>query len=110
MRLLVDCRYVRVGRHDGISRFTAGLVGALALIDSTPAGEPVELELLISARGQLAQLPAGPRWHLVPGPTSAAEPLMGLRIRRLRPDVVFSPMQTIGSVGRNYNCCSPCTT
>ena len=102
MRLLVDCRYVRVGRHDGISRFTAGLVGALAPITHTPAGAQLDLELLISDRRQLDHLPSGLRWHLISGPTSVAEPLVGLRVRRFQPDVVFSPMQTFGGFGRDY--------
>ncbi|SDT20579.1 glycosyltransferase family 4 protein [Microlunatus soli] len=102
MRLLVDCRYVRIGRHDGISRFTAGLVGALSKINCTPAGAPLEVELLISDRRQLDQLPTGLRWHLANDPTSPLEPLVGLRVRRIRPDVMFSPMQTVGSIGRDY--------
>lgn len=102
MRLLVDCRYVRVGRHDGISRFTAGLVGGLSRIAATPDGAGLELELLISDRRQLEQLPAGLRWHLANSPTSPLEPLVGLRVRRIGPDVVFSPMQTFGGFGRNY--------
>lgn len=93
MRVLVDCRYVRVGRHDGISRYTAGLVGALARL------HPVEL--LVSDRRQLDHLPDAP-WHLITSPTSAHEPFVARQVRRLAPDVVFSPMQTMGSLGRDY--------
>ena len=32
MRIVVDCRYVRIGHHDGISRFTAGIVSGLGEI------------------------------------------------------------------------------
>ena len=32
MKVLVDCRYVTPGRHNGISRYTAGLVTALLLL------------------------------------------------------------------------------
>lgn len=93
MRVLLDCRYVRVGPPDGVSRFTIGLAHALA------ARHPVEL--LISDPRQLAVLPDRPS-HLLRAPTSVLEPLVALRVRRLRPDVVFSPMQTMGSWGRRH--------
>jgi glycosyltransferase involved in cell wall biosynthesis len=93
VKILFDCRYVRVDRHDGISRYTAGLVTALAKL------HPVEL--LVSDRRQLAHLP-GLQWHLVSSPTGVAEPLVARQVRRLGADVVFSPMQTMGSWGRDY--------
>lgn len=93
MRILFDCRYVRIGRHDGISRYSARLVAALAR--RTP------VELLVSDERQLAHLPEL-LWHLAPAPTSVREPLLALRLNRLAPDVVFSPMQTMGSFGRRF--------
>ncbi|WP_350349896.1 glycosyltransferase family 1 protein [Agromyces sp. G08B096] len=93
MRLVVDCRYTRIGQHDGISRFTAGIVGELA--------KRQPLTMLISDRRQLELLPDLP-WQLVTGPTSPREPFVARQVRKLRPDVVFSPMQTMGSWGRDY--------
>lgn len=94
MRLLVDCRYTRVdGRHDGISRYTAGIVTAL--------GQLTPLTMLISDPRQLRLLPALP-WEQVSTPTSLREPFLAWQVNRLRPDVVFSPMQTMGSWGRRY--------
>lgn len=93
MRLVVDCRYVRVGHHDGISRFTAGIVTELA--------KRHPLTMLISDHRQLDKLPALP-WELVTGPTSLREPWVARQVRKLKPDVVFSPMQTMGSWGRDY--------
>ncbi|TFB70020.1 glycosyltransferase family 1 protein [Cryobacterium sp. Hz9] len=93
MRIIVDCRYVRLGQHDGISRYTAGLV--------TELGRLHPLTMLISDHRQLALLPALP-WQLVSAPTSMLEPLVALSVNRLKPDVVFSPMQTMGSWGRKY--------
>ncbi|MRG58443.1 glycosyltransferase [Agromyces sp. CFH 90414] len=93
MKVVVDCRYTRIGRHDGISRFTAGIVGELA------KRHPVTM--LISDRRQLELLPDLP-WQLVTGPTSPREPFVALQVRKLRPDIVFSPMQTMGSWGRDY--------
>ncbi len=98
MKIVIDCRYVRFPRHDGISRFTAGLVGALRplLVDSE------SLQLLISDERQLAMLPTGLPWHLMSGPTSPREPFVALHLNRVSPDVVFSPMQTMGAFGRRY--------
>jgi glycosyltransferase involved in cell wall biosynthesis len=93
VRVVFDCRYTRIGRHDGISRYTAGLVTAL--------GAEHEVVMLISDRRQLEMLPDLP-WHLVSSPTSVREPLVARQVNRLRPDVVFSPMQTMGSFGRRY--------
>ncbi|WP_395243127.1 glycosyltransferase family 4 protein [Agromyces sp. MMS24-K17] len=93
MKVVVDCRYTRIGQHDGISRFTAGIVGELA--------KRHPLTMLISDHRQLELLPDLP-WELVSGPTSIREPFVARQVRRLRPDLVFSPMQTMGSWGRDY--------
>lgn len=93
MKIVVDCRYTRIGHHDGISRFTAGIVGELAKLHS--------VTMLVSDHRQLEMLPPLP-WQLVSSPTSAREPFVARQVRRLRPDVVFSPMQTMGSWGRDY--------
>ncbi|MET4158099.1 glycosyltransferase family 1 protein [Agromyces sp. PvR057] len=93
MKVVVDCRYTRIGRHDGISRFTAGIVTELA--------KRHPLTMLVSDHRQLEMLPDLP-WQLVSSPTSIREPLVALQVRRLQPDIVFSPMQTMGSWGRDY--------
>lgn len=93
MRIAFDCRYVRVDHHDGISRYTAGLVGELARL------HPVTM--LISDERQLRMLPDLP-WHRVSSPTGPREPLVARQVGALAPDVVFSPMQTMGSWGRRY--------
>ncbi|HZG89694.1 MAG TPA: glycosyltransferase family 1 protein [Pseudonocardia sp.] len=97
MKIALDCRYVRVDRHDGISRYTVGLVAALAGL----VGDRHDLVLLVSDPGQLAHLPDLPT-HPVSAPTSAREPLVARQVNAARPDVVFSPMQTMGSWGRRY--------
>ncbi|WP_133766802.1 glycosyltransferase family 4 protein [Amnibacterium kyonggiense] len=94
MRLVVDCRYVRRdGRHDGISRYTAGITGGL--------GRLVPLTMLIDDERQLELLPDLP-WARTRPPTSLLEPLIPRVVNRLRPDVVFCPLQTSGSLGRRY--------
>lgn len=93
MRLFIDCRYVRTQVHDGISRYTASLVQA--------AAARAEITMLISDPAQLNLLPDLP-WVLISSPTGPREPFVALQINRHHPDVVFSPMQTMGSLGRRY--------
>ncbi len=94
MKIVFDCRYVvRSGHHDGISRFSARLVEAL--------GRRMPVEMLISDTAQLALLPDLP-WHLISSETSLREPWLARQINPLEPDVVFSPLQTMGSAGRRY--------
>lgn len=93
MKVLFDCRYTRLERHDGISRYTAGLVTALGRI------HPVTM--VISDERQLAMLPDLP-WVLAKSPTSVTEPLASRRLNRYHPDVVFTPMQTMGPGGRKF--------
>ncbi|GAA4829042.1 glycosyltransferase family 4 protein [Garicola koreensis] len=93
MRLFIDCRYVRTQVHDGISRYTASLVQA--------AAARAEITMLISDPAQLNLLPEAP-WVLISSPTGPKEPFVALQINRHHPDVVFSPMQTMGSLGRRY--------
>ena len=98
MRIAIDCRYVRIGRHDGISRFTASLVEhLLPLLDPDD-----ELVALIHDDRQLEMLPPVTVVHRVSAPTSAREPWVASQVNRIRPDVVFSPMQTMGTMGRRY--------
>ena len=103
MRLVFDCRYTRIGRHDGISRYTAGVVSALK--DLVQRGDPavagLDITMLISDERQLEMLPDLP-WAKASGPTSVLEPIVSLQVNRLAPDVVISPMQTMGTFRRRY--------
>jgi glycosyltransferase involved in cell wall biosynthesis len=93
VKVIFDCRYIRLGRHDGISRFTAGLVTAFGAI------HPVTM--LISDERQLEHLPSLP-WVTGPSPTSIREPLTSRFLNRFKPDIVYSPLQTIGPFGRKF--------
>lgn len=104
MRILVDCRYIRPGAPDGIGRYTTGLVRALDRL------HPVEL--LVSDPRQREGLPERPA-HTLPPPTGPGEPFVARRVNRLLAGaaagpgaepgtVVFSPMQTMGTLGRRY--------
>ncbi len=93
MKIIFDCRYTRLGRHDGISRYGARLVEELAKL------HPVTM--LISDRRQLEMLPDLP-WVIGPDPTAITEPWVARTVNRYEPDVVFTPMQTMGPGGRKY--------
>jgi glycosyltransferase involved in cell wall biosynthesis len=93
VKIVFDCRYTRLGRHDGISRYGARLVEELAKL------HPVTM--LISDERQLEMLPDLP-WILGTDPTSAKEPWIARIVNRAAPDVVFTPMQTMGPGGRDY--------
>lgn len=93
MNLFVDCRYVRTDHHDGISRFSARITEALARL------HPVTM--LISDERQLALLPKLP-WRKIASPTSVLEPFVAFEVNHFEPDVVWTPMQTMGSLGRRY--------
>ncbi|MCY7298511.1 MAG: glycosyltransferase [Ilumatobacteraceae bacterium] len=93
MKIIFDCRYTRIGRHDGISRYTARMV--------TELGKLHPVTMLISDQRQRELLPDLP-WVLGPSPTSAREPLVALAVNTFAPDVVFTPMQTMGPAFRRY--------
>src|SRR5699024_1070296 len=94
MRLFMDGRYMRTDFHDGISRFSHSLIQAAAeLIRPTVILHDPAQEDLVPPNADVVYLHA---------PTSAMEPLAARKLNAYQPDVVFSPMQTIGSVGRNF--------
>ena len=99
IRLLFDARYIRTDFHDGISRFSAELAAAVQEL-GPDAG--VDTVFLIHDEAQRALLPEGARTLRIHAPTSPLEPFTALILNRHRPDVLFSPMQTIGSLGRRF--------
>lgn len=93
MRLLIDARFTRMEQHDGISRYGASLIAA--------AAAHTDVVMLIHDERQLALLPDVP-YVKINSPLSPMELLVAWRINKLAPDVVFCPMQTMGSWGRKY--------
>lgn len=93
-RLFFDARYIRPEFHDGISRFSANLFAAVS--------RKADVTAIICNEKQLASLPPGTKWVMLHPPTSALEPLSALKLNKHEPDVVFSPMQTIGSLGKRF--------
>jgi glycosyltransferase involved in cell wall biosynthesis len=99
MRIGFDARYIRWDHHDGISRFSAGLAHELALLMVLRTDD--ELVFIISDDRQRALLPPGETLS-VTSPTSWREPWVARHLNTADLDVVFSPMQTMGSRGRSY--------
>ncbi|MHA7262132.1 glycosyltransferase family 4 protein [Arthrobacter sp. TMN-37] len=93
MKILIDARFTRTDQHDGISRYGASLIGAVAKL--------AEVTMLISDPRQLALLPEVP-FVLANSPLSPAELLVARTVNRLEPDVVVCPLQTMGTWGRKY--------
>lgn len=94
MKLIFDARYIRTDYHDGISRYSTELGNALAKL--TP------VTFLIHDHEQIRFLPKGADWLLIHAPDSPKEPFTPQVLNKLKPDVVISPMQTMGSIGRQY--------
>lgn len=94
MNVLFDARYIRTDYHDGISRYTTELATALhPLIPCT---------FLICDDKQRRLLPKNAQTLRIHAPTSPKEPFTALLLNKYSPDVVFSPMQTIGSLGKRF--------
>jgi glycosyltransferase involved in cell wall biosynthesis len=95
MSVFFDCRFIRSGQHDGISRFSTSLFSSLS--------KTVELTALVSDLKQLEKLPRGAKYMLVNDPTNPmSELLLPKKLNRAGATVVFSPMQTMGSLGKKY--------
>lgn len=94
MKLLFDARYINVDFHDGISRYTTELGNALAR--QTP------VTFIVSDETQLKFLPENAEYIRLHSVTSWREPLSSLWLNKFHPDIVISPLQTIGSVGRKF--------
>ena len=99
MRLFFDARYIRTDFHDGISRYSAELAAA---VHRAAPERGVEVTYLIHDDAQRALLPDGVQTLKLHPPTSVHEPFAARVLNKHHPDVVFSPMQTLGSVGRRY--------
>lgn len=94
MRLFMDGRYIRTDYHDGISRFSHSLIHAVA--------QQIRPTVIIHDPAQRELLPEHVDIVTLNDPTALVEPLAAYKLNVFAPDVVFSPMQTIGSVGRKF--------
>lgn len=93
MKIVMDARFTRTDYHDGISRYGASLIAATAKI--------ADVTMLINDERQLALLPDVP-WIKVNSPLSPMELFVSRKVNPLKPDAVFTPLQTMGSWRRRY--------
>lgn len=89
----MDARFTRMDHHDGISRYGASLMAAVAPY--------ADVTMLIHDERQLSLLPDLP-WVKINSPLSPLELFVARHVNKLRGDLVFCPMQTMGSWGRRY--------
>ncbi|SEE52371.1 Glycosyltransferase involved in cell wall bisynthesis [Arthrobacter alpinus] len=92
-KIVMDARFTRMDHHDGISRYGASLMAAVA--------PHADVTMLIHDERQLALLPNLP-WVKINSPLSPLELFVARKVNKLGADLVFCPMQTMGSWGRNY--------
>lgn len=92
-RIVMDARFTRMDHHDGISRYGASLMAAVAPY--------ADVTMLIHDERQLALLPDLP-WVKINSPLSPLELFVSRHVNKLGADLVFCPMQTMGSWGRKY--------
>jgi glycosyltransferase involved in cell wall biosynthesis len=95
MTFIFDCRFIRVDHHDGISRFSSELFAAVS--------KKTKVIALICSVDQLVALPQGTDYLLANDPKNPlAELFLPRRLNKQDASVVFSPMQTMGSLGKKY--------
>lgn len=94
MKLFFDARYIRTDFHDGVSRYSFELGHAIA--------EQYDVTFIVSSDEQAAMLPEGSSAVKIHGVDSWKEPFTSMVLNKYGPDVVFSPMQTMGSIGKRF--------
>ena len=94
MKLFYDARYIRPDFHDGISRYTTELANALA--------KQTKVTFIISDEKQLAFLPDNAEFVKIHPPISPLEPFTSIILNKFKPDVVFSPLFSMGTIGRKF--------
>jgi len=95
MNIFIDARWVRTDYHDGISRYTAGVVQGFK-------DDNIPITILIHDVRQLNLLPDNIPYVMVNYPVSIKEFFLARKLNKLGADVVFSPLQVMGSNGRKY--------
>lgn len=95
MKLIFDARWTRTDYHDGISRYTSGILEGFQ-------AQNLPVTALICDTRQLDLLPKGIDYLLVNHPVSIKELFIARTLNKQGADVVFSPLQVMGFWGRKY--------
>jgi glycosyltransferase involved in cell wall biosynthesis len=93
MNIIFDARYIK-SKHDGISRFSLGLLTSLSA--------KTKLTAIVASKDQAKLLPKNISTVQLNPVDSWREIFIARKINKLKPDVVYSPMQLMGSFGRKY--------
>jgi glycosyltransferase involved in cell wall biosynthesis len=94
MKLFFDARWIRTDYHDGVSRYTYEIAQALA--------KQQAVTFIVSSDEQAKLLPKEGEVVKIHHVDSLLEPFTSLRLNKYKPDIVVSPMQTMGSFGRRF--------
>lgn len=94
MKLFFDARWIRTDFHDGVSRYSTEVANALA--------KQTDVTFIISDPKQLHFLPENAAYIKFQKADSLLEPFASLQLNFYKPDVVYSPMQTMGSIGKRF--------
>ena len=94
MRVFFDARYTRFPTHFGVSRYGAELATALAKL--------MTITLIICDTRQLIMLPQGVPYVLLNNPLSIKELFIARQLNKLGADIVYTPLQAMGRLGRRY--------
>lgn len=95
MNIYYDARWTRTDFHDGISRYGAGIMQGFK-------DNKIPITILIKDKKQLKMLPSDLPYLLVNDPLSIKEFFIARKLNKLGADVVISPFQIIGTLGRKY--------
>ena len=95
MKLFFDARYIETSLHNGISRYSTEMARALVPLHK-------DTTFIICDDKQKELLPLAAKTIRIHKPTSPKEPFTAFVLNKYHPDVVFSPMQTMGSLGRRF--------
>src|SRR5690606_17349726 len=93
MKVFFDARYIHP-EYRGVSRYSSELGKALA--------QKLDITFIICDEAQLAGLPEHCAYVKIHSPVSIKEVHTALTLNRFKPDVVYSPMQTMGTLGRTF--------
>lgn len=93
-RIFFDARFIRLGHHDGISRFSVGLANALV--------KHIPVTAIIYDEAQLRELDPAIEHIYANDPTKGGELRLGRLLNRAGAELVYSPMNTTGSLGRKF--------
>jgi glycosyltransferase involved in cell wall biosynthesis len=92
--IFFDARFITAGHTDGISRFSVNLFRELQKL--------LPITAIVATKEQLAELPAGSP-HVFESPADSIRELgFAHRMNARGAELIFSPMQTTGGLGRKF--------